>query len=1059
MSGRNAGTSVSAADGPSGTRVGLAVAMGAILIFTGLAVLAGSASAAPSDPPSVDVEEGFRTTHGQTLVIRAENTNNDDVTSWDVSAPSYVTIDSTSVSDDDRTFWARLTVTQDAPANDPFDVSFTATDGQGLTDTANTTLDARDDPDEADVQPLQDSLVEDTDHNLTADVHLFGDSVATVEMIKNYPGVPTKEAEPLSGDTWTAGPFNYEVPGIHHVGYRTVDDEGHQVTVVHDIDITEKAPEISAPVDQLDVEPGQRISFVFSATDSDGETLKDWRIHFKNDAEVTDVEVDPNGNQARLWVTFTEPQDHVTHVVVAVNDTHDEVGTKDTQFNFGNTPDLSTSSPSQVQEDVDVTLTGSFDDADLDASSMEIWKNFEWEDELFKDKSQSNQVDSDTFNATFNYDLPAVHHPGYTAQLADGGEVTLVGDLEVTEQAPQLSAIDSLDVAEGQTISFDITASDSDDESIADWRIGFVNDQEILDAQLFVDGDTAHFLGTISENHDGATAVIVEAEDTEGAVGDHRTVFAIGDDPDITTSSPASSVEDTSVTLSTTVDIADRSPADVQIFKNYIWEGDLLADKSTSNQIDDDTWEATFTYGLVGTHFPGYQIQTDDGDTATLVGEIEITEQVPEASSVDGFRADESQRVSVIATATDDSTVEWSVDDGGVGGQLITDGNEARWEFHIPVDPGYDRIDVTFTATDDAGLEASTTTTVFLSEDPLLEPLTPLETDTGIFALNPIVDEKLRLATDMDNDAWAQTEIVKDWPSGPTFETTEISDGIFAASNISYATPGERHVGYVLTSPSGDSIAVIQEIFPEENDAPTVSTHPDVTLDASGDAPLRSFAQDPEARALEQYDWFYVDGPRLDAGEDEFLLGTGPNVGGDAAHFEQMGTHELEVRVTDPYGLTGTSTMTVNVDDKIDAAGVLTNADGQTDGVYVVDPRTHVTERIQGNVSVVDGFGNPVADAVVEGEVLYYGSQSNPVGAPVAEFNATTDSSGNTTFTYDQDLMGSTGRGESLASFPGYHEIHITVSVPSDPNAPIDDTETVAVTIPYHVGTGAIGPT
>lgn len=1058
MSGRNADTSVSAANEPSGTRVGLAVAMGAILLFTGLAVLAGSASAAPSDPPSVDVEEGFRTTHDQTLVIRAENTNDDQATSWDVDAPSYVTIDSTSVSDDERTFWAQLTITQDAPANNPFDVTFTATDGQGLTDTANTTLDARDNPDEADVQPLQNALVEDTDHNLTADVHLFGDTVATVEMIKNYPGVPTKEAEPLSGDTWTAGPFNYENTGIHHVGYRTVDDEGHQVTVVHDIDVTEKAPEISAPVDQLDVEAGQRISFVLSATDSDGEALSDWRIDFKNDAEVTDVEVDPNGNQARLWVTFTEPQDHVTHVVVAVNDTHGEVGTKDTQFNFGNTPDLSTSSPSQVQEDVDVTLTGSFDDADLDASSIEIWKNFEWEDELFKDKSQSNQVDSNTYSATFNYDLPAVHHPGYTAQLADGGEVTLVGDLEVTEQAPELSAIDSLDVAEGQTISFEVSYTDSDNEDIADWRIGFVNPDEVLDAQLLVDGDTAHFLGTISENNDGATQVIIEAEDTQGAVGDDRTVFVIGDDPDITTSSPASSVEDTSVTLSTTVDIADRSPADVQIFKNYIWQGDLLAQNSASNQVDEDTWEATFTYGLVGTHFPGYQIQTADGDTATLVGELEITEQVPEVSSAIGFRAEETQRVAVIATAVDDSTVDWEVDDGGVGGDVFVDGNEVRWEFTIPLDPGYDRINVKFTATDDAGLTASSTTKVHLKDDPVIEPAPPKEIDTGIFAINPILGEDLRLAANVDNDD-VETQIVNNWPSGATFDTTEIAEDLFAISGISYDTPGKTQVGYLITGERGNQVAVIQEIFPEENDAPTVSTHPDVTLDGSGDAPLRSFAEDPEARTLEQYDWFYVDGPRLDAGQDEFLLGSGPNVGGDAAHFEQMGTHELEVRVTDPYGLTGTSTMTVQVDDLIDATGVLTNADGQTDGVYVVDPTTHAMDRLEGNVSVVDGFGNPVADAIVEGEVLYYGSQGNTVGAPVADFTTTTGSSGNATFEFDQDLMGSTGRGESLASFPGYHEIHITVSVPSDPSAPVDDTETADVMIPYHVGTGIVGPT
>jgi hypothetical protein len=93
-----------------------------------------------------------------------------------------------------------------------------------------------------------------------------------------------------------------------------------------------------------------------------------------------------------------------------------------------------------------------------------------------------------------------------------------------------------------------------------------------------------------------------------------------------------------------------------------------------------------------------------------------------------------------------------------------------------------------------------------------------------------------------------------------------------------------------------------------------------------------------------------------------------------------------------------------------------------------------------------------VVGANVSGTVEYYGGQANDgVSVTVASLDVETGSDGQASFRYDQDVLGAAGAGESLVSAPGWHVVELDVAADSRPAAPLLDTETTTVEIPYLV--------
>lgn len=879
MSGRRVGIAQAASSDQLGRGALLVIGMGIVLLAGGL-MLSGSASAAPEDPPSVLSIDEINSEQGQTIVIKAENTNNDQTTMWDFTTDHPELDYQTRTADSNRSFFIRTTIPSDFTPKTSINLNITATDGQGFSDSSQTRIgvletDASIEPQPAKILEtgeLTFTPPEDTDIDLR--VHLDDmpatPEVGSLEVVKNYPGGVTLAASSVGGGGYAAGAFNYEFPGVHDVGYRVTDnDTGAQVIVVQHMDVLEKAPDLSTPVDELEIAAGQRLSFEIVGSDSDGETL-DLRIKFFNDQEVSDVELNQDGDTARFWGTFQAHEgDGETWVRFVAEDPHGEITERIVKFHYSTTPSITTSSPASVLEDTDVTLTGSVDTNDIDASTMRIWKNFEWEDALFVDKFQSNQVDADTWEATFNYGLPAVHHPGYQVELADGDRLTLVGSLEVLEQGPSLTLPGGMRGDSGQTV-----------------------------------------------------AVIAEGADSDG---------------------------------------------------------------------EDLSWE--------------------------------------------------------ISGGSD------------VKAKILDLGSTQVWQWQIPYSDTPDTVDLTFTATDPHGKSITDSTTVRVSDDSLAEPALPQETSTGLFVANPIVDLEVNLATSID-EVTTPAGIVDDWPASldSPLATTETEDGLQEAQTV-FAETGHRQIGYLLEANNGGLAAVVQDIQVVENTAPDVDAGSDLVYEGNVTAELRGHTADPEGRVLTDADheWYLVDSPLLASGEAESLVATGAHTSGPELG---PGQHTFELRVTDPYGETGADQLTISIDDGITARGFLDSATGQTqDGTYVVSPTSDDPfSRIRGQVEVVDDLGNPVGDAKIEGTVLYFGIAASPVGLEVATFTAETGDDGVAEFDYDKELLGGIGRGESVASGPGYHEIQITASADSRPNAAFQDTETASVTLPYWVGPSGTAP-
>lgn len=401
-----------------------------------------------------------------------------------------------------------------------------------------------------------------------------------------------------------------------------------------------------------------------------------------------------------------------------------------------------------------------------------------------------------------------------------------------------------------------------------------------------------------------------------------------------------------------------------------------------------------------------------------------------------------------------------------VSGELIsTSNNHAAWEFEVPPESHGASLKVQWTATNGAGDTTTNHTWIGIREDPAdVDPLLPQEVLTGLHVRNPIVDLDLTFHVDAnftsgDASEIDEVKIHKNWDIGAPAQRTAtetFDDRYETDGTLSYGSLGIHTVGYNVTEVDTGALTVLQNITITENTAPEVDAGQNLTYESPGEVELRGHATDPESRVLyqEDYNWFLVGGPALPSFRDSLQVGNGTH-----DHHDQsvVGVHTYQLNVTDPYGVNGTDTLNITVDDAISTSAVMLDAVTQTSsGTYVYD--TLRSGDIPAQVTVLDDRGLPVQGATVSGSVYYYGDIISPIGFQTETFNVTTDVNGVASIDLTQDVLGAAGEDTSVISATGYHEVDIDIEADSRPSAPIQDTETSSEELAFWVGPAVLAP-
>ncbi len=623
---RRFGTSQST-DRTPWTPTGLALVMG--LVAAGLLIFAGAANAAPEDPPDVEVASGLDMAPGQEIIIHARNVNNDLSNTWTIDVNPDVDGDTTT-SDDRNATW-RWAMPSDFSGT--VDVTFTVTDGLGDSDSETTTISSSSNPTLEQLDPIDlDSgtpvaePTEDTDIRLRVEGPT---SLVRTTIYKNFPNQPMTGSEDSPG-IWGAD-TNYLHPGIHIVGYEVEGAAGNVVTLIDEVNILEEAPEVSLPIDRFDVREGQRVSFVATATDGDNEDVT-FSIAWVNTDEVTDTKLVQDGNEARFWGTFTDDHDGATLVTIQAEDVNGGVGEADIIFDIGPNPDVDVTSTDETLEDQDVTLSATIDSSDLSYSSVKIWKNFEWEDALLMDTFESTDVGMDTWEATFNYGVPAVHYPGYQVLLASGDAITIMEPLDVLEAPPEINAPDQIRAVDNTKIFIDFTATDSDGEAITSWAL---SSTPSISANFQSSGDTARLIWNIPQGFDASSVDLTfEATDELGATGSSTTTIELDHTSDVHPHLPKE-VDTGVVTRFPVTGETLRFKLDAQNPDGGIDSVDVLPEG-----LDGPTLAASFdggntytnvgyAYAEAGVQSVAYRITDSDGAVHGTFQDIQVMENAP----------------------------------------------------------------------------------------------------------------------------------------------------------------------------------------------------------------------------------------------------------------------------------------------------------------------------------------------------------------------------------------------------------------------------------------------
>lgn len=411
----------------------------------------------------------------------------------------------------------------------------------------------------------------------------------------------------------------------------------------------------------------------------------------------------------------------------------------------------------------------------------------------------------------------------------------------------------------------------------------------------------------------------------------------------------------------------------------------------------------------------------------------------PTVSAPDNVQTAELETVSFTAQVDDPDgpePVTWQVEESrdlDPEPTLTQTDDKITWSWRVPRGAG--DVDVTFLAEDGVEEDANTTR-VLVDGVPLVEPRRPVEQTTEHATRTLIVDEPVDLTASV-TDRDGTIVDVQVYPRGTddaSLDAMEIEESTYGAE-VSYTRPAEHQIVLEATDDDNHTTSAHQTVEVVHNTPPVVDAGEDVNvnatlqrgnlqLDGNATVELVGAANDPESRPLDASEHVWKLPPEATI-DDDARTTTGPRL----EHLFPVGTHDVQFSVTDANGATSTDTVQVLVDDALRLDAGLDEAVGSLERATL----SLLVQRDDGS-----GVQTPVYVNVTHDES---GTQTT----------ATTVSTGSDGLAvapvpYDIELGGSQG-----LNLLGAHTLTVETSVPSRPQAPIDDRETVSGELAFEV--------
>ncbi|WP_342304514.1 putative Ig domain-containing protein [Methanolobus sp. ZRKC5] len=625
--------------------------------------------------------------------------------------------------------------------------------------------------------------------------------------------------------TWTP---DYNDSGVYYVEFNVTDGiEIDNETITITVENKDRAPELTA-IDNKTVDENELLNFTILATDPDGETVAYFATNLPNGANL-----DPSTGVFSWIPGYDHKGTYNVEFIATANSLNDSETIVITVENVDRAPELATIGNKAVDENELLSFTISATDPDDETVTYSATN---LPDGANLDPSTGEFRWTPDYNDENSYDVEFIAESN---SLSDSE--TIVITVENVDREPELAAIGNKAVNENELLSFAISATDPDDETVTYNAINLpdganlnpstgefrwtpdYNDENSYDVEFIAESnslsdsetivitvenvDRAPELATISnkavdenellsftisatdpddETITYSATTLPDGANLDPSTGEFRWIPDYNDEGSyyVQFIAESNSLSD-SETIVITVENVDRAPELATISNKAVDENELLSftisatdpdgetvTYSTTNlpggaNLDPSTGEFTWTpaYGESGNYDVEFIAEANGlDDTETITISVGNVDRAPELATIGNKAVDENELLSFTISATDpdDETVTYSATNLPDGANLDPSTGEFRWT------PGYNdsgSYNVNFIATANSltDLETITITVNNIDRAPNFEPIG-----------NRVVDENELLsfttsAIDLDDDTIIYS--TNTLPAGATFDS------------------------------------------------------------------------------------------------------------------------------------------------------------------------------------------------------------------------------------------------------------------------------------------------
>ena len=362
-------------------------------------------------------------------------------------------------------------------------------------------------------------------------------------------------------------------------------------------------------------------------------------------------------------------------------------------------PTIASIGPRELEEDSPISFTISASDTDGDTLTLAM-----------TDAPAGAQLADSVFSWTPTFEQAGTYQITFTASDRRGGEVSTVVEIVVQDkpnQNPTIASIGPQELGEDSPISFTISASDTDGDTLTLAMTDAPAGAQLADSVFswtptFEQAGTYQITFTASDGRDGETSTVVEI-----VVQDKNRTPVFADQDSIL----AREGEAVKVIL-----VAEDPDGDSVAFK--------LEDEPVGASLSDGVFSWTPTFDQAGTYEIGFTAEDGQGGESSQVVLISVSNvnRSPTLTLVDEIVVTEGELLRLVLSAEDPDgdSVEFSVRDNPTGSELAD--SVFTWV------PKYDQADaytVFFTVVDDRGGRKSEVLIITVSdvEAPPPEPV------------------------------------------------------------------------------------------------------------------------------------------------------------------------------------------------------------------------------------------------------------------------------------------------------------------------------------------------